>query len=293
MRIEADQVDQAIECIHGSLVYRLRGHLLPLVHLRDVLQLGAGGAALGDPESDGESRACNIVVLRADDQPFGLVVDRIQDTQEIVVKPLGNQIKGIPEFAGATIMGDGRVALILDVLGLAQRASIVSDIGERSSRSGRDSSSDAAVAGERQTLLVISAGQDRRVAIATSLVARLEEIDRRRVEHGEDREVVQYRGQIMPLIHLASALGAMPSGYASEEEPLQVVVFKQHGRSVGIVVERILDIVEQRIEVKRSADGYGRLGSIVVQGQVTDLIDLEALVRAMDPTFFDMTEDAA
>src|SRR6185369_16469532 len=104
-------------------VYRLRGNLLPLVDLRHELGLGT--------RPEGEDEVMNIVVLQAEDRQFGLVVEGVTDTEEIVVKPLGRQLKGIPTFAGATIMGDGRLALILDVLGLAQRAKVVSENRER------------------------------------------------------------------------------------------------------------------------------------------------------------------
>ena len=119
VRLEGEQAQRGIEMIHGAPVYRLRGNLLPLVYLNRQLQREASsGRDEGDRRRHGE---INIVVLQADDRQFGLVVDAIHDTEEIVVKPLQKQLKGISTFAGATIMGDGKVALILDVLGLAQR----------------------------------------------------------------------------------------------------------------------------------------------------------------------------
>ena len=131
--------------IHGAPVYRLRGNLLPLVYLSRELQVEPARQL----STDG---SINIVVLQADDRQFGLVVDGINDTEEIVVKPLRKQLKGLPVFAGATIMGDGRVALILDVLGISQRANVVAEGGNavrpkrRHRRRDRHS--------ERQTLLL-------------------------------------------------------------------------------------------------------------------------------------------
>jgi two-component system chemotaxis sensor kinase CheA len=118
--IAADQVATSIELVHGAPVYRLRGQLLPLVYLRRELTLDA--ARDGSSQNDG---AVKIVVLQADERQFGLVVDQINDTEEIVVKPLRKQLKSVKTFAGSSIMGDGKVALILDVLGLAQRAGVV------------------------------------------------------------------------------------------------------------------------------------------------------------------------
>ncbi len=123
VRLEGEQARRQIEFIHGAPVYRLRGQLLPLAYLNRELKIQ------GKSESD--TAAVNIVVLQADGHPFGLVVDEINDTEEIVVKPLGKQLKGVASFAGATIMGDGRVALILDVLGLAQRANVVTEVRDR------------------------------------------------------------------------------------------------------------------------------------------------------------------
>ena len=124
VRLEGEHAQASIERIQGAPVYRLRGNLLPLVFLNHELGL--------DPSSvEDEQHIANIVVLQADDRQFGLVVDAINDTQEIVVKPLGKILKGLSAFAGATIMGDGRVALILDVLGLAQQASVVTETHDR------------------------------------------------------------------------------------------------------------------------------------------------------------------
>jgi two-component system chemotaxis sensor kinase CheA len=123
VRCEGEQAGHSIEDVHGARVYRLRGNLLPLVYLNRELHI---------PLAQGTAQSVNIVVLQAGDRQFGLVVDDINDTEEIVVKPLSKQLKGVSCFAGATIMGDGRVALILDVLGLAQMAKVVSELREKS-----------------------------------------------------------------------------------------------------------------------------------------------------------------
>ena len=145
VRLEGEQARKGIEMIHGAPVYRLRGKLLPLAYLNEQLFGGKNNDArveslsgqmavllTNHEQHTAAGSALNIVVLQADDRQFGLVVDEINDTEEIVVKPLGKQLKGITTFAGATIMGDGQVALILDVLGLAQRANVVSEVRDRS-----------------------------------------------------------------------------------------------------------------------------------------------------------------
>src|SRR5271168_1074277 len=127
IRIEGDQSGKHIEYVHGTPVYRRRGSLLPIAYLNQVLGLKAAD----------QTEAVSMVVLQAEDRQFGLVVDGINDTQEIVVKPLGKQLKGLTLYAGATIMGDGRVALILDVLGIGQCSGILTEFLEQARDSGQ------------------------------------------------------------------------------------------------------------------------------------------------------------
>jgi two-component system chemotaxis sensor kinase CheA len=280
VRLEAATASQQIEFIHGSPVYRLRGKLLPLVYLNRELKL-KHETAEGD-------REVNIVVLQADGHPFGLVVDDINDTQEIVVKPLGKQLKGVGCFAGATIMGDGRVALILDVLGLAQQSRVVAEIHDRTNHLESAAAAEARKQqDQKQTLLLFSAGQNTRMAIPLSMVARLEEFPHSAIEQSGGKPVVRYRGQILPLIQVSEHL-PIPSERKQESEgdAMQVVVYTEKGKSVGLVVGKIDDIVSEVITEKRHSFGNGILGSIVVQDQVTDLLDVHSIIRASDPSFY-------
>jgi chemotaxis protein histidine kinase CheA len=236
--------------------------------------------------------AVNIVVLQADDHHFGLVVDEINDTEEIVVKPLGKQLKGISTFAGATIMGDGQVALILDVLGLAQQSNVVSEVRDRSV--GEKAVETESRHDDGESLLLLRGPDDGRLAMPLSLVARLEEFSRSSVEKAEGRHVVQYRGQILPLIHLSTALperrqesrAGEPAEAGSEDEKIQVVVYTDQGRSVGLVVDRILDIAHEKVVAQKHAGREGTLGSVVVQGRVTELLDVRGIIQTADPNFF-------
>lgn len=275
--VRLDGTQHGIEEIHGARVCRLRGNLLPLVDLDRELGLRAATAAQSD--------SVNIVVLQADDRQFGLIVESINDTEEIVVKPLGMQLKGIPTFAGATIMGDGRVALILDVVGLAQRAGVISELRDRGLGETTTAQTSAS-AGERQTLLLFSGGEGVRLAIPLSLVARLEEFPASVLERSGSQEVVQYRGCIMPLYRLSEVLGLPAAFGAGTDDPLQVIVYAESERSVGLVVDRILDIVEESLTVRREIRRHGILGSAVIQNRVTDLIDVHAIIHAADPAFF-------
>ena len=275
VRLEGAQARTGIERIKDALFYRLRGNLLPLVYLNRELGLSADTA---------DSDVINIVVLKADERRFGLVVEGISDTEEIVVKPLGQQLKGVSVFAGATIMGDGKVALILDVLGIAQRANVVAQVRDGSladAEARRDSTSDG---GEMQMLLLFRVGESDRMAIPLGLVARLEEFPSAMIERLGDREVVQYRNQILPLVSLAQYFTGTAS---SSSDARAVIVYSENGRSVGLVVDQIVDVVSEPLIVERRTMRDGIVGSAIVQQRVTDLVDVQAMMRAVDPTFFE------
>jgi two-component system chemotaxis sensor kinase CheA len=280
VRLKAEEVGKGIELVHGSPVYRLRGRLLPLVYLNRELKL-ANDVRLAS-HSDG---AINIVVLHADGRQFGLVVDQINDTEEIVVKPLRKQLKTVKVFAGSSIMGDGKVALILDVLGLAQYASVVTETRVHA-RAEKATEVTGAEAG-KQIFLLFAGPDDSRMAIPLSTLARLEEFPVAQVEMSGSQWVTQYRGQILPLIRLdvvlegrsnqGMALNAPP---ARELGPIQVLVLNHEGRSFGLVVERILDIVEDRADVRSAANRAAVLYSVVIGNRVTGLLDIPAILRS-------------
>lgn len=288
--LDPEQAQRGIERMHGAPVYRLRGNLLPLVFLDEQLQL--------EMEMDrGAEQDLNIVVVQADDRPFGLVVDAIRDTEEIVVKPLQKQLKGVSVFAGAAIMGDGRVALVLDVLGLAQRANVTSGAKSRSLSEQDHRAPQAASEGE--SLLFFEPRGGGHMAIPMSLVARLEEFPRTMLEYLGQREVVQYRGEILPLVDVSEQLEQLRCGssrFASDRQSatrkkangntsdssgdsLSVVVCTGHNQRVGLVVEKILDIGNDEILARSRADRPGVLFTAVVKGRVTEFPDVAAIVR--------------
>jgi two-component system, chemotaxis family, sensor kinase CheA len=279
VRLEADEIGKGIELVHGAPVYRLRGRLLPLVYLSRELKL----AASVEPTSAGDG-AVNIVVLQADERQFGLVVDQINDTEEIVVKPLRKQLKTVKTFAGSSIMGDGKVALILDVLGLAQRASVVTETRDRAMT--EKAAESAATAVDKQTFLLFAGPGDSRMAIPLSTLARLEEFPVAQVEMSGTQWVTQYRGQILPLIRLSIVLDerrqrlrALQSLPEIGSGPIQALVLNHEGRSFGLVVDRILDIVEDRADVKSAATRPAVLYSVLIGDRVTELLDIPAILR--------------
>ena len=281
VRLEGEQVRSGIELVNGAPVHRLRGQLLPLVYLaRELKTEGEMPARAG--ERLARQAAVNIVVLRADERQFGLVVDDINETEEIVVKPLSKQLKNINTFAGATIMGDGRIALILDVVGLAQRADVVGETHDRSITEIDRKQSESKESLSRRQVLLCQYGEGGQMAIDLSAVGRLEEFSASSIEIADDQEAVQYRGQIMPLIRVSDLLQGKHRKAGRQEAFIHVVVYSDQGRNVGLVVDRILDVVDEAFVVERQTGRRGVLGSAVIQKRITDILDIPQLIRAAD-----------
>jgi two-component system chemotaxis sensor kinase CheA len=284
VRLESGQEgQQQIELIRDTPVYRLRGKLLPLVYLSDVLGLEG---------THRTNESVNIIVVQADQKTFGLVVDGVHDTAEIVVKPLSKLLKGMNCYAGATIMGDGHVALILDVMGLAQLGRVV---GESSAHGQPASDSTPEGVAERQAVLLFRAGAKDRLAVPLVLVDRLEEFASEAIELSGERKVVQYRGRILPLVPLDGYLGGTagtPPGTAPGEK-VQVIVFSEGDKRLGIVVDEILDILDQAITIRSGSSQPGILGSAVLDGQVTDFLDLHYLIEEASENWFGARHEQA
>jgi two-component system chemotaxis sensor kinase CheA len=291
VRLESDQAQRGVENIQGAPVYRLRGKLLPLVYLNQQLGLDVRRTA---SETAGDT--LSIIVLQADDRQFGLIVDAIHDTEEIVVKPLQKQLKGVGLFAGATIMGDGKVALILDVLALAQRARVVSGARERvlADKSGADGATGA----QRESLLLFALRDGSRMGIPLSLVDRLEEFPRSALERVGSQRVVQYRDEILPLVDVASALRRCRHAermvarrvtrhkLAEQHDnggPVQVVVYSVKNQRVGLVVDSIIDIVEEAVISRCPATRPGVRSTAVINDRVTEFLDVETIIASAMP----------
>jgi len=286
--LEGDEARKKVEWIKGSPVYRLRGNLLPLVDLNQSLGQCDGergqGALLGGVEARGkEQGSVKIVVLRAEDRQFGLVVDEINNTEEIVVKPLSKHLKNIRIYAGSTIMGDGKVALILDVMNLAQSSHVLAE-GQTRKRAEQEQA--AVAGGDQKQRLVLFMGSGSRFAVPLDMLARLENIPGEMVERSGKNWVTQYRGQILQLIRISHVLDG--SGQIGEEAELtlptkgmlQVLVLESEGKAFGLVVNQILDIVDSDLEPKSPPTRPGVLFSAVVADRVTEILDVPAVLSA-------------
>ena len=273
IRLDGDSLEKRIEHVHGTPVYRRRGSLLPVAYLNQVLKL----------KSTSNDDAINMVVLQSEDGQFGLVVDGINDTQEIVVKPLGKQLKGLTWYAGATTMGDGRVALILDVHGIGERAGVFGAQHERTrgteEQAEKDKTQKTQAEIEQQRLLLFQAGSFKRLAIPLSLVARLEEFPLSAIEHASGGQVIQYRGSILSLVSLRDVLDPGAPELAEALDPVPVVVFNEGNHSVGMIVDEIVDVAEEAVKIRKKTGHKGILGSAVVGKLVTDFLDLNEVIR--------------
>lgn len=273
VRLEEDKARQEVELLQGAPVFRLRGRLLPLAWLSRELGLAPPGPL--------PAGSLTLVVLQADERRFGLVVDEVVDTEEIVVKPLWKPLKGIGCYAGATVLGDGRVALILDALGLGQRLGVV---GREREQARARQQAEAQAEEVQEQVLLCRLGAEGQVAIPLAWVSRMEELPRSRVEHVGGREVVQYREQLLPLVHLSQALEERRrtprAPQAPEPEHLSVIVCQGAEGHVGLVVEAIVDVVAVEPRLQRQGVRAGVLGTLVVQGRATEYLDVEAVLRA-------------
>ncbi len=250
--------EHSIERVNDAPVLRLRDRLLPLVSLSRVLKLDSGEEPIGN---DAETF---IVVSQVGPHSFGLIVDRVFDTEEIVVKPVAPMLRDIGVYSGNTILGDGRIVMILDMNGIAATATDLSLAGESESQAAAtgDAGRDEAV-----SLLVFQAGEGAPKAVPLALVARLEEIDRSAIEYSNGQPVVQYRGRLMPLV-MADSMQQLTG-----EGKTPVIVFADRERSMGLVVDEIIDIVDERLDVELVANQPGVVGSAVIANKATDLID--------------------
>jgi two-component system, chemotaxis family, sensor kinase CheA len=249
--------EHKIERIKDAPVLRLRDKLLPLIRLESLLQIENGDAV--EPENG------FIVVTQVGSQTFGIVVDGVFHTEEIVVKPMSTRLRHINMFSGNTILGDGSVIMIIDPNGIAKSVGTVAvqaalaEEADAERRTGTD---------EMTSLLIFRAGAAQPKAVPLSLVTRLEELDTKKVEMSNGRPLIQYRGQLMPLIRVNDQVQLKAEG----TQPL--LVFSDEGRSMGLVVDQIVDIVEDRLNIEVPSDTPGILGSAVVKSQATEIIDV-------------------
>jgi Chemotaxis protein histidine kinase and related kinases len=249
--------EHRIESIKNTRVLRLRDKLLPLISLRQLFGLDSDA---------GEINGGFIVVTQVGSQTFGIVVDGVFHTEEIVVKPMSSKLRHIPMFSGNTILGDGSVIMIIDPNGVAQ--AFGTNVASQLAAAEASEIKPAPSAGSSTSLLVFRAGSIHPKAVPLSLVTRLEEIDAQKIELSNGRHMVQYRGHLMPLVSMSENVRVKGEG----AQPL--LVFSDGSRSMALVVDEIVDIVDDTLNIQVASENPGVLGSAIVRGHATEIIDV-------------------
>ena len=325
VRVPAAQIQERIEKVGGALVIRLRGELLPLVHLRDALDITTPvyvdpatreikderRANISDPRAVGKNStpssvevtekgqaefvekrqggdrrvnplsAYNILVLASGDFHYGLIVDQLLDSEEIVVKPLGSHLRNCKCYAGATIQGDGKVALILDVVGISTKMKL-NMVADKVKTQMLQTKEEKTGLEDSQSLLIVRNAPDEQMAIPLGLVSRIERIKTADIKVTAGRRNIQYRGGSLALfgVEEVSSIGMRDPG----AETCYVVVFPMAGREVGIMVSQIVDILDAKLKIDDVTHKQpGILGSMIIFDEITLLVDLYGVVAGVMP----------
>ncbi len=272
----------SIETIKDAEVLRLRETLLPLVRLTQLLDMKAPEGETTEQTVSEIRRAENtfVVVTKVGAQEFGIVVDEVFHTEEIVVKPMSGMLKEVSMFSGNTIMGDGSVIMIIDPNGVAQA------VAQGAGADPAVPENEEAVSEEEpaSSLLLFQAGGEEPKAVPLSLVTRLEEFELTSIEHAGERHMVQYRGRLMPLIYVNEDTKNRNEGR------LPMLVFSEGERSMGLVVDRIVDIVEDHLELHVEPSEPGFLGSAIIAGKATEILDVGHFLPLAFSDWFEQKE---
>ncbi len=268
VRLKADDMESEMDIIQGARVLRLREHLLPLVDLDDLL-------GLTGPD---DRASITVVVAQSGDQPYGIVVDHVTKAEEIVVKAVSPEVQEAGFYAGATVMGDGSPALILDLASISRKCIRGSGL-----ELDRRAMSDRSTEKETMAVLVSQVGSIR-VGVRSSDVERLEKIDGGSVEFSGTKALVQYRDRLLPLVFLNTLVDPThpAAGTSFDGRSLRVIITSERReKSVGLVVDRVHDVLQavvDDIDTETSERGRFVEGSVVLDGLVTELLDVSALL---------------
>jgi two-component system, chemotaxis family, sensor kinase CheA len=284
VRIPFAQVNEKIENIDNAMVMRLRGELLPLVQLKDAFVNDENNGARNNLQdlmssgSDENSEAVNIVVVNAGSFNYGIIVNDLLDSEEIVVKPLGVHLRQLDTYSGATILGDGKAALILDVLGISN-AMKLKPVKEK--RSVEQSIEDVLNQTDSQSMIIVDNGNDDQFAIPLGLISRIEKIQKDELVQTSGKVALKYRGGNLIVLSIEEVANVKPR---TDVEHPYVVIFQFGGREVGVIVSHIVDVVESNITVDEDTFRQpGIIGSAIIMDKITLMLDLYGLATAAMP----------
>lgn len=268
--LEDDDVN-TIEELHTQEFYRLRGELIPIFRLNKSLDLSSANEPNG---------FLNIIVLKAEGTQYGLIVDDILDTQEIVVKPLSRKLKCQNVYAGATIMGDGKVALILDAFGYFNMVDNGAKDTATEELHRNFINRETVINTDVSELLLFELADQRPYAIPLCLINRLEEFKNKDLEWSGKQPLIKYRGGAMPILSLDDSVHVDKAGDAKEDDTvLPCIVSDIRGQSFGFVVDKILDIAHSDNSIEcDNVDREELLGTTYVDDRLVTLIDIHTIV---------------
>lgn len=267
-----------LETVSGAEVYRLRGELLPVLRLNQVLRLPS--------QAPSDQHDTHMMVVSTGTARFGLIVDQVRDTEEIVVKPLSSHIRPLPCYDGATMMSDGDVALILNVNGLLTVAQCNPEelpTSEHAELEQEDQPGAASRAEQQQTIVLFRTSNNEYYGVPLAFVTRLEDFAAIRIESSGGREVLQYQEKILPLMRLESCLNLPP---APDPETLSLIVFSVE-KPIGLVVNEILTTVEISTHIDTETfQQKGVLGSTIVDGHSVLILDIHGVIELAYPHWY-------
>ena len=271
--VELVRVEKSsVELLQGQKVYRLRGNILPLLNIKEVLKVS-------EEENDDEE-SYNIVVLTSENHLFGLIVDEILDTADIVVKPLARFLKPISIYSGATVLGDGRVAFILDMLGIAQKH--FGTRGQSAETSHFDKYQSQADEPEIRDYLLLKVSNSSKHAIPLLVVNRMEEFKTSSIEYSGIQKVVRYRGAVLKIVNLNEVLGYPQAG--TQNEVTQIIVVNVGDQTFGIEVDQIIDVLSTRDYFDESVSTHEAIsGNLVTQNEIIVVLDAEKIFELTQP----------
>ncbi|MEM6688039.1 MAG: chemotaxis protein CheW [Planctomycetota bacterium] len=276
--VQCSGSDKRIERVNNAEVLRLRGSLIPLVRLNSLLSIEH------DESKPRENQ--QVIVVESGRSVFGIAVDRVLDSEEIVVKPLSKHLSNLPLFAGSTILGDGRVAMILDISGITLQGNIQSD-SDSVTEEPADTTKDVA---DLQRMVLFSINKTDHFGISMDVVRRIERVKIDEIEVIGDRKVLKYRGSTLPVMRVQDALDTADS---DQPEYIHVIVYAVYGREVGLVAPYLDDITDCDMTFSDSSPSEtGTVGLVVIDERTTRVLDLYGMTESARPEWFTRTETA-
>ena len=278
-----DEIKSKIELSGSQEVYRLRNQLLPLVRLQEVLDNAPLSNLSAESSEKRSSQSLNFAVLRTGGKKFGLIVDEIIGTEEIVVKPMHSSVRKLSIYAGATIMGDGKVAMILDTEGVSRHVNITDNV--EAEQKSNEANATKSKEKEIQTVLLFQNGPQEQFAVSLPLIKRIERIPAANIEMVGNQEYITLEGNSLRILRLNSHFNVSP---CVDNEEMFLLLPKHMKRNFGILVSKIIDTEETSLDL--DVESYvedGILGTHIIRDKMTLYVDIFRLIELSDPSWFE------